>query len=139
MKAVPTKDELLDEIILWLADEYEAGNPHGRYIKEAEDSPEEFEPLRELRAEMTSERWLGPAASVSDLLSDARRIPPLQATDSGFECAGKTLIPSGVSDFALSSMPRVSNTIGAFFDCQHKDAVYAPPTRWVKIKNRSYS
>jgi hypothetical protein len=46
----------LDAILLGLADEFEAGNPHGRTYEPS--CPEEFEPLRECLAEMISEGWL---------------------------------------------------------------------------------
>jgi len=56
MRPTTTKDEVLDAILLGLADEFEAGNPHGRTYEPS--SPEEFEPLRECLAEMISEGWL---------------------------------------------------------------------------------
>ena len=56
MKPAITKDEVLDEILLGLADEFEAGNPHGRIFEPS--CPEEFEPLRECLAGMISEGWL---------------------------------------------------------------------------------
>lgn len=56
MRPATTKDEVLDAILLGLADEFEAGNPHGRTYEPS--SPEEFEPLRECLAEMISEGWL---------------------------------------------------------------------------------
>jgi hypothetical protein len=56
MKPATTKDEVLDEILLGLADEFEAGNPHGRTYEPS--CPEEFEPLRECLAEMISEGLL---------------------------------------------------------------------------------
>jgi len=40
-----TQDEVLDEILLGLADEFEAGNRHFRTFSHS--SPEEYEPLRE--------------------------------------------------------------------------------------------
>ena len=51
-----TKEEVLDEILLGLADEFEAGNPHGRTYEPS--CPEEFEPLRECLAEMVADGWL---------------------------------------------------------------------------------
>lgn len=56
MRPATTKDEVLDAILLGLADEFEAGNPHGRTYEPS--CPEEFEPLRECLAEMISEGWL---------------------------------------------------------------------------------
>jgi hypothetical protein len=56
MKPAPTKDAVLDEILLGLADEFEAGNPHGRTFEPS--CPEEFEPLRECLADMIAEGWL---------------------------------------------------------------------------------
>jgi hypothetical protein len=56
MKPATTKDEVLNEILLGLADEFEAGNPHGRTYEPS--CPEEFEPLRECLAEMISEGLL---------------------------------------------------------------------------------
>jgi hypothetical protein len=56
MKPATTKDEIPDEILLGLADEFEAGNPHGRTFEPS--CPEEFEPLRECLAEMIAEGWL---------------------------------------------------------------------------------
>jgi hypothetical protein len=56
VKPATTKDEILGEILLGLADEFEAGNPHGRTFEPS--CPEEFEPLRECLAEMIAEGWL---------------------------------------------------------------------------------
>jgi hypothetical protein len=56
MKPAITKDEVFDEILLGLADEFEAGNPHGRTFEPS--CPEEFEPLRECLADMIAEGWL---------------------------------------------------------------------------------
>ena len=56
MKPATTKDEVLDEILLGLADEFEAGNPHGRTF--GPSFPEKFEPLRECLADMIAEGWL---------------------------------------------------------------------------------
>jgi hypothetical protein len=56
MKPATTKDEILDEILPGLADEFEAGNPHGRTFEPS--CPEEFEPLRECLADMVAEGWL---------------------------------------------------------------------------------
>lgn len=56
MNVAPTKDEILDQILLGLADEFEAGKHQGRFINPS--SPEEFEPLRECIAEMEAEGWL---------------------------------------------------------------------------------
>lgn len=58
MKIVPTKEEILDEILLGLADSFEAGNRHGYGIEQDPLRPEEFEPLRECLADMISEGWL---------------------------------------------------------------------------------
>ena len=56
MKPATTRDEVLDEILLGLADEFEAGNPHWRTLEPS--CPEEFEPLRECSADMIAEGWL---------------------------------------------------------------------------------
>ncbi len=56
MKPTTTSDEVLDEILLGLADEFEAGNPHGRTFEPS--CPEEFEPLRECLADMIADGWL---------------------------------------------------------------------------------
>ena len=56
MKVATTKEEVLDEILLGLADNFEAGNPHVREF--APSCREEFEPLRECLAEMIAEGWL---------------------------------------------------------------------------------
>jgi hypothetical protein len=56
MKPATTKDEILDEILLGPADEFEAGNPHGRTFEPW--CPEEFEPLRKCLADMIAEGWL---------------------------------------------------------------------------------
>lgn len=56
MKPATTKDEVLDEILLGLADEFEAGNPHGRTFEPS--CPEEFEALCECLADMIAEGWL---------------------------------------------------------------------------------
>jgi hypothetical protein len=58
MKTAPTKDEIRDQIILGLADSFEAGNPHGQFIEHDKSCPEEFEPLRECLVEMIAEGWL---------------------------------------------------------------------------------
>ena len=55
MKPATTRDEVLDEILLGLADEFEAGNPHWRTLEPS--CPEEFEPLRECIADMIAEGW----------------------------------------------------------------------------------
>jgi hypothetical protein len=44
-----TRDQILDEILPGLADEFEAGNHKGRWFSPS--SPDEFEPLRECIAE----------------------------------------------------------------------------------------
>jgi hypothetical protein len=56
MNVAPTKHEILDQILLPLADEFEAGKHQGRTFTSG--CPEEFEPLRECIAEMESEGWL---------------------------------------------------------------------------------
>jgi hypothetical protein len=56
MKPATTNNEILDEILPGLADEFEAGNPHGRTF--APSCPEEFQPLRECLADMIAEGWL---------------------------------------------------------------------------------
>ena len=57
MKPATTRQEVLDEILLGLADNFEAGNPLD--VREFKPSyPEEFEPLRECLAEMIAEGWL---------------------------------------------------------------------------------
>ena len=48
-----TKEQILDEILPGLFDEFEAGNRHPRYIKPS--SAEEYEPLRECIAELIAE------------------------------------------------------------------------------------
>jgi hypothetical protein len=50
MRPAPSKDEILDEILLCLADTYEGGNVRPYAIAPSEDHPEEFEPLRECLA-----------------------------------------------------------------------------------------
>lgn len=56
MKPVTTTSEILDEMLPTLADEFEAGNPHGRTFEPL--CLEEFEPLRECLADMIAEGWL---------------------------------------------------------------------------------
>jgi hypothetical protein len=56
VKPATNKDEVLDEILLPLADEFEAGNPRGRTFDPS--CPEEFEPLRECVADLLAEQWL---------------------------------------------------------------------------------
>jgi hypothetical protein len=51
-----TKDQVLDEILLDLAVEFEAGNGKFRYFKPS--SLEEYEPLRESLAILVAERSL---------------------------------------------------------------------------------
>ncbi len=48
-----TREQILDEILPGLADEFEAGNRRFREFKES--SPEEFEPLRECLAMLIAE------------------------------------------------------------------------------------
>jgi len=52
-----TQDEVLDEILLGLADEFEAGNRHFRTFSHS--SPEEYEPLCECLASLIAEGSLG--------------------------------------------------------------------------------
>ena len=58
MKTAPTKEQILHDILLSLADEFEAGNLHGRSIEADKACPEEFEPLRECLADIISEGWV---------------------------------------------------------------------------------
>jgi hypothetical protein len=58
MKPAPTNQDILDSILLGLADEFEAGNGTGRLIEHDTACPEEFEPLRECLADLISEGWL---------------------------------------------------------------------------------
>lgn len=53
-----TKEEILDEILLGLADTFEGGNLYGFSIEHDPTHPEEFEPLRECLADMISHGWL---------------------------------------------------------------------------------
>ncbi len=48
-----TKEQILDEILLGLLDEFEAGNRHVRHINPS--SAEEYEPFRECIAELIAE------------------------------------------------------------------------------------
>jgi hypothetical protein len=50
---MPTIEQVLDEILLGLADEFEAGNRKFRYFKPS--SVEEYEPLRECLAMLVAE------------------------------------------------------------------------------------
>jgi|HubBroStandDraft_4_1064222.scaffolds.fasta_scaffold2320161_1 hypothetical protein len=56
MNPITTTSEILNELLLPLADEFEAGNPHGRTFDPS--CPEEFEPLRECLADLIAEGWL---------------------------------------------------------------------------------
>lgn len=56
MKPTTKTNEILDAILLSLADEFEAGNPHGRTIDPS--CAEEFEPLRECLADLIAEGFL---------------------------------------------------------------------------------
>ncbi|HXZ14075.1 MAG TPA: hypothetical protein VEG64_16940 [Candidatus Sulfotelmatobacter sp.] len=58
MQPAPTKEAILNDILLGLADTYEAGNIRPFMIEPDPDHPEEFEPLRECLAELVSEGWL---------------------------------------------------------------------------------
>ena len=48
-----TREQILDEILCGLADEFEAGNRHFRYFNPS--SVEEYEPLRECLAVLVAE------------------------------------------------------------------------------------
>jgi hypothetical protein len=48
-----TREQILDEILPGLADEFEAGNRNGRWFTPS--NAEEFEPLRECFAELVAE------------------------------------------------------------------------------------
>ena len=50
-----TQEQILDEVLPCLADEFEAGNQNGRTIEPK--SAEEFEPLRECLAMQVAEGW----------------------------------------------------------------------------------
>lgn len=73
MKHATTKDEVLDEILLGLADEFEAGNLHGRTFEPS--CPEEFEPLRECLADMIAE-GSGGGCPLGDAATPAENLQP---------------------------------------------------------------
>lgn len=56
MSPPPTKEQVLNDILLSLADQFESGSTQWRWFKP--ESPQEFEPLRECLADMISEGWL---------------------------------------------------------------------------------
>ncbi|MGH9688659.1 MAG: hypothetical protein ACRD5K_16365 [Candidatus Acidiferrales bacterium] len=58
MNTAPTKETILDEILLGLADLFESGSTSWYSIEQDKERPEEFEPLRECLAQMISEGWL---------------------------------------------------------------------------------
>jgi hypothetical protein len=56
MQNILDQSEMLDEILLCLADEFEGGSRVGRTIEPK--TAEEFEPLREMLAMQVAEGWL---------------------------------------------------------------------------------
>ncbi|MGH9736899.1 MAG: hypothetical protein ACRD8A_20205 [Candidatus Acidiferrales bacterium] len=56
MSIVPTKEQVLNDVLLSLADNFESDSPFWITIKQ--DSPNEFEPQRGCLTEMFSEGWL---------------------------------------------------------------------------------
>ena len=56
MQNILDQSEMLDEILLCLADEFEGGSRAGRTIEPK--TAEEFEPLREMLAMQAAEGWL---------------------------------------------------------------------------------